>query len=144
MKLHLKFLFFSLSLILFSCSSEQEGHDNDLAARCFKFEFGLDPKLVNDIYAKQLVKGDAARAWYKFRANEKLIDQLKDKGFTVSSAEEFDRHSGGGYSPIWWEIDNKGQFYLKNKWSANFADSTAVFSYNKETEEVFFCHDGID
>ncbi len=115
-------------------------------ARCFEAEFGkLPPPGVTMLRAKQIIIGDAARAWLKFDAIPSEAEKLF-KDFIPTEKDEFDDHSGSANTPLWFRnrIDETMKFYLKNGWNGKYLESTAVVAYDVKNQLVYFCHRAFD
>lgn len=141
----MKYLYiFSISIFLNSCSGQNESYDNSESVESFKFEFQEAPTPdIKKIHAKQIVVGDACRAWLKFEAAKSFEEKLKEKGFHVISKQEFDLHSRGGNVPAWWTIDTSDGviFYGFDHWNKNYTNSFSVFWYDHNSKLMYFCHD---
>ncbi|RYD62260.1 MAG: hypothetical protein EOP83_15040, partial [Verrucomicrobiaceae bacterium] len=98
MKVIARYLLVCCAVVMaLGCSSEPS--DEKGKAACYEMEFGtLPPAGVTGIQAKQIVVGDAARAWLRFEATPEIVDSLL-KRFTPSDRQTFDEHSGGDNTP---------------------------------------------
>ena len=99
-------LFCAATLLLVGCGGTYEPSDAKGQADCYRMEFGsLPPAGVTNILGKQIIIGDAARAWLRFEATPALVESLC-KGFTSTNRLTFDEHSGGENTPAWWTPDS--------------------------------------
>lgn len=128
------------------CSGSHEPTDAKGQAECYQTEFGsLPPACIAHIQAKQVMIGDAARAWIRFEATPEIVDSLL-KRFTSSDRGTFGQHSGGGNMPAWWkpDSDHLTAFYVVEGWRKDFGASYAVIAHDAEKGVVYFCHDAFD
>jgi hypothetical protein len=135
-----------VAVLLSGCSGTYEPRNAKGQAECYRMEFGtLPPAGVTNIQAKQIIIGDAARAWLRFEATPALVDSLL-KGFTSTNRQSFDAHSGGANTPTWWTPDSNHitTFYVISGWRKDFSHSSAVLAHDADKHTVYFCHDAFD
>ncbi len=140
------FLFCCVALLLAGCGGTYEPTDTKGQAECYRMEFGtLPPAGVTNIHGKQIIIGDAARAWLRFEATPALVDSLL-KGFTSTNRQTFDEHSGGANTPAWWTPGSSHitTFNVISGWRKDFSHSSAVLAHDAEKRVVYFCHDAFD
>jgi hypothetical protein len=104
------------SIALFSCGGSNEASSSKEAAGWYKFEFDIEPATtIHDIKAKQIVVGDAARAWLRFRASKQDVDLLISRGFHPILAHDFEQELNleNGNAPSWWQVSKNSNFYSK-------------------------------
>jgi hypothetical protein len=135
-----------LALVVAGCGGTYEPTSRQGQAECYRAEFGtLPPAGVTNIHAKQIIIGDAARAWLRFEATPGVVDSLLMR-FAPTNRQAFDEHSGGANTPAWWTPDtsNITAFYGTSGWRKDFSYSRAVIAHDADKRVVYFCHDAFD
>lgn len=147
MKLHAYFLgLCCVAPVLTGCGGSYEPTSAKAQADCYQMEFGTSPPVgVKNIQAKQIVIGDAVRAWLRFDATPAVVDSLL-KDFTSTNRQTFVEHSGGANTPLWWagSSSQTTAFYVFSGWRKNFSYSSAVLAHDADKLVVYFCHDAFD
>ena len=147
MKLQPKpFLLCCLALLAAGCGGTYEPTDAKGRANCYRAEFGvLPPAEVTNIQAKQIIIGDAARAWLRFEATPAVVDSLLTR-FAPTNRQTFDEHTGGANTPTWWKPNSyqTTSFYGAKGWRKDFSHSYAVIAHDDDKRVVYFCHDAFD
>lgn len=140
-------LFTLTSLCLYSCLGSHESKNDQDAADCYNFEFGMKPpNSVSEIKVKQLVIADSATAWMKFKIGKEDIKSLLDRGFFAISIRDFSSQSGidSNSSPEWWIISSNSNVYKIETWKKDYSRSIAFISYDESSGIALFCHKASD
>jgi hypothetical protein len=67
------------------------------------------------------------------------------KGFQVCPRDEFEKISGGANRPQWW-VGSKTEIecYKREPWLENMSYLAAVIGFDRERNQMFFCHSAFD
>lgn len=127
---------------LSGCSGSYEPTNPASLNQCYVNEFGSPlPDGVQVQQVKIVGVGDAEGRFFRFKANQAVIESILRRGFKPSSLETFRSMSIGGYPPDWWrpEGDKLIHFYQNKEWTKHSSESVsyAYIGFNAERNLVY-------